>query len=66
MAYLVFTLQSLYQKIILRLFLSQQERIRNIVQQLKNNPYAGDQLQIKSLREKHIDEKRLYYFVFET
>ncbi len=40
-------------------------RIENIIQQLKENPYVGDQLQIKMFREKRIDEKRIYYLVFD-
>jgi hypothetical protein len=33
--------------------------------QLTENPFVGDQLQIKSLREKRLREKRIYYLVFE-
>ena len=40
-------------------------RIENIFEQLKENPYVGDQLQIKILREKRLDGKRLYYLVFD-
>ena len=40
-------------------------RIQKVFEQLKINPYAGDQLQIKSLREKRLSEKRIYYLVFE-
>lgn len=65
MEYKIFTLPSLYQKIILKLSLEEQERIRNINQNLTNNPYVGDQLQIKYLREKRLNGKRLYYFIFE-
>jgi len=32
---------------------------------LTENPFVGDQLQIRSLREKRLREKRLYYLVFE-
>ncbi len=36
--------------------LSEEENkiINNIIEQLKTNPYVGDQLQIKSLREKSL------------
>lgn len=40
-------------------------RIQKIYEQLKINPYVGDQLQIKSLREKRLTKKRIYYLVFE-
>ena len=33
--------------------------------QPKENPYVGDQLQIKILREKRLEEKRIYYLVFD-
>ena len=43
----------------------EQNRIQKIFLQVKENPYVGDQLQIKILREKRIKEKRVYYLVFE-
>jgi len=42
-----------------------QERIQNLFLQLKVNPYLGDPLRSKVLREKRLDEKRLYFLVFE-
>lgn len=65
MAYAVYTLPSLYQKIIVKLSRIEREEIQRIVLQLTENPFVGDQLQIKSLREKRLREKRLYYLVFE-
>lgn len=41
------------------------DRIKKIYEQLKINPYVGDQLQIKYLREKRLTKKRIYYLVFE-
>ncbi len=41
------------------------KRIKNIYNQLQENPYVGDQLQIKVLREKRLNGKRIYYLVFE-
>ena len=38
----------------------EQKKIQNIFIQLKENPYAGNQLQIKILREKRLEEKRIY------
>ena len=39
-------------------------RIQKIFLQLKENPYVGDQLQYRNLREKRINEKRIYYLVY--
>ncbi len=41
------------------------ERIQKIFLQLKENPYVGDQLQYRHLREKRLDEKRIYYLVYD-
>lgn len=41
------------------------QRIENFHKQLRDNPYTGDQLQIKSLREKRLNGKRVYYLIFE-
>ena len=65
MAYAVYTLPSLYQKVISKLPLAEREEIQKIALQLTENPYVGDQLQIKYLREKRLKEKRLYYLIFE-
>jgi hypothetical protein len=65
MVYAVYTLPSLYQKIIVKLSKMEREEIQRIVLQLTENPFVGDQLQIKFLREKRLREKRLYYLVFE-
>ncbi|MAG02475.1 hypothetical protein CMI42_04000 [Candidatus Pacearchaeota archaeon] len=40
-------------------------RIYSIFEQLKENPYVGNQLQIKSLKEKRLEDKRMYYLVFD-
>ena len=60
MEYNVITLPSLYKKIILKLSVFEQEKIDNLIKQLRMNPYVGDQLQIKSLREKRIRNKRIF------
>jgi len=65
MVYAVYTLPSLYQRIIVKLSKLEREEIQRVVLQLIENPYVGDSLQIKSLREKRLREKRLYYLVFE-
>jgi len=43
----------------------EQKRMQKIFLQIKENPYVGDQLQIKILREKRLKEKRIYYLVFD-
>ena len=43
-----------------------QARVEKIERQLAENPYAGDQLQYRHLREKRIDEKRVYFLVYDT
>lgn len=43
----------------------EQEIIRKIFVQLKENPYVGDGLRFRFLREKRIREKRLYYLVYD-
>jgi mRNA-degrading endonuclease RelE of RelBE toxin-antitoxin system len=43
----------------------EQERIQKIFLQLKENPYVGDQLQYRHLREKRIKEMRVYYLVYD-
>ena len=41
------------------------KRVNKLIEQLKENPYVGDQLQIKILREKKLEEKRIYYLIFD-
>ena len=65
MTYAVYTLPSLYQRIIVKLSKIEREEIQKIVSQLTENPFVGDQLQIRILREKRLREKRLYYLIFE-
>ena len=65
MTYAVYTIPSLYQKIIVKLPEIEREEIQRILLQLTENPFVGAQLQIRSLREKRLRKKRLYYLVFE-
>ncbi|MCR4327149.1 MAG: hypothetical protein NUV46_01040 [Nanoarchaeota archaeon] len=64
MDYTVYTTEK-FDEGLKRLSLNEQERIQKIFLQLKSNPYVGDQLQIRILREKRIKEKRIYYLVFD-
>jgi len=64
MRYEIYTTRR-FDKEIKKLSKEENKRIENIYQQLINNPYVGDQLQIKTLREKRLDGKRIYYLVFD-
>ncbi len=64
MVYSVHTTET-FEKEVLELDKDKQERIDKLYIQLKNNPYAGDQLRYKFFREKRLDEKRVYYLVYD-
>ncbi|MEK6830232.1 MAG: hypothetical protein AABY15_09015 [Nanoarchaeota archaeon] len=64
MVYTVYTTEK-FDKEVKKLSQEEQERVQKIFLQVKENPYVGDQLQIKILREKRLREKRVYYLVFE-
>lgn len=64
MTYAVYTTES-FDKEIAKLSLSDREIIQKICFQLKENPYVGDQLRYRFLREKRIREKRLYFLVYD-
>lgn len=64
MAYAVYTTDS-FDKNSSKLLKGKEERLRKMFFQIRDNPYVGDQLQYKQLREKRIDEKRIYYLVYD-
>lgn len=64
MVYAVYTTKS-FDRETQKLTRDEQERIQKIFLQLKENPYVGDQLQYRHLREKRIKEKRVYYLVYD-
>jgi len=64
MVYTVYTTES-FDKETAKLPQNDKERIKKIFLQLKENPYVGDQLQYRYLREKRIKEKRIYYLVYD-
>ena len=64
MVYAIYTTTS-FDKETGKLTKEEQERIGKIFLQLKENPYVGDQLQYRHLREKRIKEKRIYYLVYD-
>lgn len=43
----------------------EQKRIKKIFFQIRDNPYVGNQLRYKFLREKRLQEKRIYYLVYD-
>lgn len=54
-----------FDKEMLKLPKDRQDRIENLFKQVRDNAYVGDQLRYKNLREKRLDEKRIYYLVYE-
>ena len=42
------------------------DRVDKIEDQLIINPYAGDPIDAKWFREKRIDEKRIYFLIYEN
>ncbi|MBS3099030.1 hypothetical protein J4462_02355 [Candidatus Pacearchaeota archaeon] len=64
MVYAIYTTKS-FDRETVKLTKDEQERIQKIFLQLKENPYVGDQLQYRHLREKRIREKRIYYLVYD-
>jgi|SRR3989344_6538222 len=41
------------------------ETVQKLPNKLASNPYTGDQLSYKFLREKRIGEKRVYYLIYD-
>lgn len=63
--YAIYTTES-FDRDVLKLSFFRQRRIKKIFMQLKKNPYVGNQLKYKFLREKRIKEKRIYYLVYDN
>lgn len=63
MTYFIYTTEN-FDKEVAKLKIDR-KRLQKIFLQLKENPYVGDQLQYKNLREKRISEKRIYYLVYD-
>jgi len=64
MAYAVYTTES-FEKEIEKLSEADKTMIQKIFLQLKDNPYAGDQIRYRFFREKRIREKRIYYLIYD-
>ena len=63
MTYSIYTTDS-FEKETEKLSPSDNEIIKNIFQQLKQNPYVGDQIRYRFFREKRIKEKRIYFLIY--
>ncbi len=64
MDYAIYTTES-FDKEVAKLSQSDQEIIQKMFLKIKDNPYAGDQLRYRHLREKRIREKRVYFLVYD-
>lgn len=64
MVYSVFITESFGRKM-KKLDIQSRKRVQKIFLQLKENPYVGNMLQYKFFREKRINEKRLYFLVYD-
>ena len=64
MVYAIYTTEN-FDKEMMKLENPEQERIQKIFLQLKDNPYVGDPLRYKFLREKRIKEKRIYFLIYD-
>jgi len=64
MSYAVYITES-FEKEMERISKFEKEKLQKIFLQLKDNPYVGDSIRYKFLREKRIEEKRVYYLVYD-
>ena len=64
MVYAVYTTEK-FDKEVKKLSQEEQNRIQKIFFQIRDNPYVGDQLRYRFLREKRLKEKRIYYLVYD-
>jgi len=64
MNYAVYTLD-VFDKEMSKLSQNYIPKIKKIFLQLKDNPYVGDVIRYKFFREKRIEEKRIYYLVYD-
>jgi len=62
--YAVYTTKN-FDKELEKLSQEMQRRINKIFLQLRDNPYVGDQLRYRILREKRLEEKRIYYIIYD-
>lgn len=64
MSYAVFTTKT-FDREVEKLDSDKQDRISKLFLQLRDNPQTGDQIRFKFFREKRIDEKRVYYLIYD-
>lgn len=48
-----------------KMSIDNQDRFVNLINQIENNPYVGDSLQIKYIREKRFNGKRIYFVILD-
>ena len=64
MAYAVYTTET-FDKEVEEFEQDKRERVNKLFPKLRDNPYTGDQVRFKFFREKRIDEKRVYFLVYD-
>ena len=64
MEYAVFTTEE-FERLMSKLNQEEQRRIEKMFRQLSANPYVGNMLRYRFLREKRLREKRIYYMVYD-
>jgi len=62
--YKVFTVEK-FDRAKHKLTKEEQKKIDKVFLQLRDNPYVGDQLRYRFLREKRIRDKRMYYLIYD-
>jgi mRNA-degrading endonuclease RelE of RelBE toxin-antitoxin system len=64
MAYKVYTTPE-FDNLLSKLSKAEQERIEKLAKNLAENPYQGKPLGTSFFREKKIDDKRIYYLIYD-
>ena len=64
MTYAVYVTKS-FEKEMEKISKFEKEILQKIFSQLKGNPYVGDSVRYRFLREKRVREKRIYYLVYD-
>jgi len=64
--YAVFRTEQFEKEVAKKFSPEEQTQVRNLeIKQLRHNPYVGDPLGYKFLREKKVSGKRVYYLIYE-
>ena len=64
MTYAVYVL-NVFEKEMGKISKFEKEKLQKMFLQLKENPYVGDSRRYRFFREKRIEEKRVYYLVYD-